>query len=147
MKRILLLTLPASAAALQADVKVPAIISDHMLLQQQGPVRIWGWADPGEAVSVSFLGQKVSGKAGADGRWALFLKPLKAGQSGEMTIAGKNTITVQDVLVGDVWVGSGQSNMGFTMARVDRARAGDRGRQLPADSPLLGETAGGRPAR
>jgi sialate O-acetylesterase len=121
MKRILLFTLLASAAALQADVKLPAILSDHMLLQQQTPVRIWGWADPGEPVTVSFLGQKVSGKAGADGRWALFLKPLRAGQAGEMTVAGKNTITIQDVLVGEVWVGSGQSNMGFTMARVDRS--------------------------
>lgn len=121
MKHSVLLTLLASAAALQADVKLPALISDHMLLQQQGPVRIWGWADPGESVTVGFLGQKVAGKAGADGRWAIFLKPLKAGQAGEMTIAGKNSIKIQDVLVGDVWVGSGQSNMGFTMARVDRA--------------------------
>jgi sialate O-acetylesterase len=120
MKHFLLFALAASAT-LWADVKVPALISDHMLLQQHAPVRIWGWADPGEAVTVSFAGQKVSGKAGQDGRWALFLKPLKVGAAGAMTIAGKNTITVEDVLVGDVWVGSGQSNMGFKVARTDRA--------------------------
>jgi sialate O-acetylesterase len=111
----------AAPARLRAEVKLPAIISDHMLLQQQSPVRIWGWADPGEAVTVSFAGQKVGGTAGQDGKWGLFLKPLKLGVSGAMTIAGKNTIKVEDVLVGDVWVGSGQSNMGFTVGRSDNA--------------------------
>jgi sialate O-acetylesterase len=121
MRRLLTLCLLASTLPLVADVKLPAIVSDHMVLQQHGPARIWGWADPGEAVTVSFGSHKVSGKADANGRWAVFLPPLEAGATGDMTVAGKNSLTVQDVLVGDVWVGSGQSNMGFTMARVDNA--------------------------
>ena len=120
MRRALVLCLAASAL-LRADVRLPALVSDHMLLQQQTPVRIWGWADPGEDVTVGYRGQTVSGRADASGRWSVFLKPMQPAAPEEMTIAGKNRLTVQDVLVGEVWVGSGQSNMGFTMARVNNA--------------------------
>src|SRR4051812_17217321 len=88
MKHWLALTFLTSAAALHVDVKLPALIGDHMVLQQGGPVRIWGWADPGEAVSIGFRGQKVSGVADVRGRWALYLKPLDAGAPAEMSIAG-----------------------------------------------------------
>src|SRR5262249_39759233 len=116
-----LLFLALVPAGLFADVKLPAVISDHMVLQQDKPVRIWGKADPGEAVSLTFMGQKVSGKADAEGKWALFLMPLKAGGPAELTVAGHNTITVHDVLVGEVWIGSGQSNMEMGMPRVRNA--------------------------
>src|SRR5947207_15683535 len=76
MKYWLVLTFLACSAALHADVKLPALIGDHMVLQQGGPVRIWGWADPGEAVSIGFRAQTVSGVADAKGRWAIYLKPL-----------------------------------------------------------------------
>jgi sialate O-acetylesterase len=102
-------------AAVWADVKLPALLSDHMLLQQGAPVRVWGWAAPGEAVTVSFRNQKAAARAGQDGKWAAWLKPLEVGEPSAMTIAGNNTITIQDVLVGEVWVGSGQSNMGMTV--------------------------------
>lgn len=109
------------AGALQAEIRLPALISDHMLLQQGMPVRIWGTADPGEAVEVSFQGQKTATLAGQDGRWAVWLKPMEAGGRGEMTIRGSNTLTIRDVLVGEVWVGSGQSNMAWTVARSNNA--------------------------
>src|SRR4029077_11454291 len=103
------------------DVKLPAVISDHMVLQQDMPVRIWGQAEPGEAVSLEVQGQKISGKADAAGKWSLYLMPMKAGASGDVTIAGRNSIPVHDVLVGEVWIGSGQSNMELPMTRVNNA--------------------------
>ena len=105
----------ACAAGVGADVKLPAIIGDHMCLQQGMKAPIWGWAEPGEEVTVSIGGQKQTAKADADGRWQVALEPLKVGGPLEMTIAGKNTIKVADILVGEVWVGSGQSNMQMTV--------------------------------
>ena len=103
------------ACALQAAVKLPALISDHMVLQQGMPVRIWGAADPGEAVKVDFQGQTVTVKAAENGKWSAWLKPLVAAGPLAMTIAGTNTIAIQDVMVGEVWLGSGQSNMEFRL--------------------------------
>jgi sialate O-acetylesterase len=100
------------AVCVQAAVKLPALISDHMVLQQGVPVRIWGTADPGESVQVAFQGQMVSAKAAANGKWAVWLKPLSAAGPLEMTV---NSVTLKDVLVGEVWVGSGQSNMEFAL--------------------------------
>jgi sialate O-acetylesterase len=106
----------AAALALDAAVKLPAIVSDHMVLQQGAPVRIWGTADAGESVRVQFQGQTVAAKAAENGKWTAWLKPLAAAGPLEMTIAASNTISIKDVLVGEVWVGSGQSNMEFTLA-------------------------------
>jgi sialate O-acetylesterase len=102
------LTALTLAGALQGAVKLPALISDHMVLQQGMPVRIWGTADPGEAVRVGFQGQTVATTARPDGKWELWLRPLSAAGPLEMSV---NDIVVKDVLVGEVWVGSGQSNM------------------------------------
>ena len=107
-----------TAASLSAAVKLPALISDHMLIQQGMPVRIWGWANPGEAVKVSFQSQSRTATAGASGKWEVFLSPVPAGGPYELTVAGANTLTVHDILAGEVWLGSGQSNMEFPMARV-----------------------------
>jgi len=100
---------------LNADVKLPALISDHMVLQQAVPVRVFGWADAGESVTVQFAGQTATAMTGADRKWSVWLQPLKAGTSGDLSIAGRNVITVKDVLVGEVWVGSGQSNMQWSV--------------------------------
>jgi sialate O-acetylesterase len=93
-----------------------------MVLQQGVPVRIWGTADPGETVRVDFQGQTVSTKAGSAGRWTVWLKPLAAAGPLEMTIAGAGAgsgdIAIKDVLVGEVWVGSGQSNMEFVLSNA-----------------------------
>src|SRR5437763_11502393 len=93
------------AAGLQGAVKLPALISDHMVLQQGAPVRIWGTADAGESVRVDFQGQSISTKAAENGKWAAWLKPLTTAGPLEMTIAASNTIVIKDVLVGEVWLG------------------------------------------
>jgi sialate O-acetylesterase len=102
-----------------ADVKLPALFSDHTVLQQGKPVPVWGGAEPGEEVTVSFAGQTQRATADAEGKWKVKLNPLSAStESREMTVQGKNTLTVKDVLVGEVWVGSGQSNMQMTVGGV-----------------------------
>lgn len=94
-----------------ADVKMPAIFSDHMVLQAKTRLPVWGWADPGEKVTVTVGNRSASTVTGADGKWSVKLGDLKTGDTLEMTVAGKNSITIRDVLVGEVWLGSGQSNM------------------------------------
>jgi len=103
--------LAASAEAARADVKLPPFFSDHMVLQRDGRAPIWGVAAPGEAVSVKFRDQEQKATADDKGNWRVELVKLKAGGPDELTVAGKNTLTLKDVLVGEVWVGSGQSNM------------------------------------
>ena len=99
-----------------ADVKLPSIISDNMVLQADAKDRIWGKADPGENVEVSFADQTKKAVADKDGRWSLELSPMKANaESSTLTVSGKNKIEVKNVLVGEVWLGSGQSNMEFTV--------------------------------
>ncbi|MEI7730873.1 MAG: sialate O-acetylesterase [Verrucomicrobiota bacterium] len=99
-----------------AEVRLPAIFSDHMVLQQDSAVPVWGWAEPGEEITVSIAGQTKTTKANAAGKWSLKLDKLKAGDTLTLTVTGKNTLTVQDVLVGEVWLCSGQSNMGMTVS-------------------------------
>jgi sialate O-acetylesterase len=99
------------ALGLRAEVKLPNLLSDGMVLQQGMKVNIWGTADPGERVTITLGDQQASGVAESGGQWKLKLGPLNAGGPFTMTIAGKNTITLHDVLVGEVWVCSGQSNM------------------------------------
>jgi sialate O-acetylesterase len=106
-----------------ADVRLPGIISDHMLLQRDMPVRIFGNAQPGEVVSVAFRGQTAQTTTDAVGRWEVWLQPLAAGPAADMTIRGTNTIVVSDVLIGDVWIGSGQSNMQWAVRQSDNADA------------------------
>ncbi len=115
--RRLLGVLFVSAVFSSADVRLPALISDHMLLQREHPVRIYGWADAGESITVRFAGQTVSTAADAAGRWEAWLRPMPAGGPHELVISGRNTVTVRDVLVGEVWVASGQSNMAWPVER------------------------------
>lgn len=112
-----------SYAAAQADVSLPTIFSDHMVLQRDIAVPVWGWADPGEQVTVSISGQTKTATADGKGQWQVKLAPLKAGDAITLTVKGKNTIVVQDVLVGEVWLCSGQSNMAMT---VDRSKDFDQ---------------------
>ena len=114
MQRAALLPLLLISASVFADVKLPAIISDNMALQRGMNAPIWGWADPGEKVTVTINGVSKSAEAGADGKWLVKLDALTAGGPFEMTVAGKNAITVKNVVVGEVWVCSGQSNMEFS---------------------------------
>ena len=118
MIRRLLCSLAFLSLPLAGEVKLPAIISDHMLIQQQMPVRIWGKAAAGEKVSVEFNGARGSATTDGAGTWEVFLAPMTAGGPYEMKIHGTNDLTVHDVLIGEVWVGSGQSNMELPMTRV-----------------------------
>ena len=111
MIKKILITFIFCAHSLQAEVKLPALISDNMLLQANKPVPIWGSADVGEKVTVRFAGQTAATAADSNGRWQVRLQPLAAHTSGTMTVEGKNKLSVRNVLVGTVWVFSGQSNM------------------------------------
>lgn len=116
MKLPALLALALATSTSRAELKLPAIIGDHMVLQQQQTNPIWGWDAPGTKVTVSFSGQTKSAEAGADGRWTVKLDPVPANaQPQKLTIAGTQTRDLQDVLVGEVWMCSGQSNMGFAL--------------------------------
>ena len=104
--------LAALGASVRAEVRLPALVSDHMVLQRNKRVPIWGWADPGEKVSVRIAGQTAHGVTDEKGRWVVRIGPLDTRAAPlEMTVTGRNTITVKDILVGDVWICAGQSNM------------------------------------
>ena len=101
-------------ATAQADVRLPKIFSDHMVLQRDKPAQVWGWADPGEKVGVKFAGQNLTGTADKDGAWNVKLTPMKANPvPQELVVGGKNTVRLTDILIGDVWMVSGQSNAAF----------------------------------
>ena len=113
------LALLASASAAVADVRLPSVFADHMVLQRGKAVPVWGWAEKGEKVTVSFAGQTKSATAGDDGRFEVKLDALEASAEGrELKVKGANEITVADVLVGEVWVCSGQSNMAWSVSRA-----------------------------
>lgn len=99
------------APGARADVRLPALFSDHMVLQRDAPLSVWGWAAPGERVAVEAGGRRAEATAGPDGRWQVRLEPLAAGGPLDLTVAGRTTRVVRDVLVGDVWLCAGQSNM------------------------------------
>ncbi len=113
---------------------MPAIFGDHMVLQQGAKLPVWGTADAGESVTVTVGGETATATAGADGKWLVNLAPLPAGTTPvTVTVTGKNTITFSDVLMGDVWLCSGQSNMEFGLGKVY-----DASDQIAkADVPLL----------
>ncbi len=99
-----------------AQVKLPQLIRDSMILQRDARINIWGWASKGEKVSVKFNGKTYKATASGDGKWIVQLTPMKAGGPYTMDISGKNKITLHDILVGDVWLCTGQSNMVHQMA-------------------------------
>lgn len=107
------LALVAAAASARADVRLPAVVGSHMVLQRESEVAIWGFADAGEAVTVSATWAKEGWKtsAGADGRFKVMVKTPAAGGPFAIEIAGRNSIRLEDVLIGEVWLCGGQSNM------------------------------------
>ena len=119
---ILSLTLLCLAGVAVADVRLPAIIADGMVLQQEIPVTIWGWAEQGEKITVTIGQCSSSTVADSQGRWSTKLEAMEAGgRPRRMTVAGKNTITVRNILVGEVWICSGQSNMQWTVSNSDNS--------------------------
>ena len=113
MKSLIFCTCLAVLSTTHAAVKLPSIFTDHMVLQRGMPVPVWGNAAPGEDISVEFAGQKKATKADASGKWMVKLDPLTANAEPQVLKAGN--VTVQDVLVGEVWLASGQSNMEWEM--------------------------------
>ena len=117
-----------------ADVRLPRLLSDGVILQRDAPTRLWGWADEGETVTV-YLGSEVVGEANAhDGRWQLRLPPQAAGGPHRLRFEGNNSVALDDVWFGDVWIAAGQSNMELPIRRV-RERYADE--IATADLPLV----------
>ena len=117
-KRLFLLPLCLLGSALRAEVKLPQLISDGMVMQRGESHVVYGWADSGEKVTVTFDGQSVSSIADAEGNWSVSLDQHIAGGPWPMTIDGENHIELPHVYVGDVWICSGQSNMELPIKRV-----------------------------
>ncbi len=108
----------AGVAPVQADVRLPEVISNNMVLQKDIPLPIWGWADAGEEVTVTLGDSSVKSTADGAGKWMVTLPAVKtAGGPHEMTVKGKNEIKVSNILIGEVWAGSGQSNMQWNVAQ------------------------------
>ncbi|WP_338357096.1 sialate O-acetylesterase [Yeosuana marina] len=121
MRKILtVLTLVVSIYA-NANVELPLLFNDGMVLQRNQPIPVWGWANANERIEVHFKEQVVKTKTDKQGKWSVRLKPETAGGPYELTVKGKNTITIKDVLVGEVWLCSGQSNMEFSVSQAMNA--------------------------
>src|SRR4051794_24488312 len=111
----ILCALTCCALPARADVKLPAVFTDHAVLQRDMPVPVWGWADPSEEVSVTIAGQTHKTKADNKGKWRVTLEPLSIGGPLTLVVEGKNRIKRKDILAGEVWLCSGQSNMEFAL--------------------------------
>jgi sialate O-acetylesterase len=113
-------------------VKLPKILGDNMVLQRNKPITIWGWAEANEKVSVQFNKQSKTTKADKLGKWSVVLSPEVAGGPFQLVIAGKNTITLSNVLIGEVWVCSGQSNMEWLVRNSNNPAEEIRNANYPA---------------
>ncbi len=122
MLRFGLLVLATVALSAAAEVRLPRVFSNHMVVQRGAEIPVWGWAEKGAKVAVELAGSQAEAMATADGRWLVRLAPLPAGGPHTLAVTGGGkTLTVSDVLVGEVWVASGQSWMTWDVARVDNA--------------------------
>lgn len=120
MKKIFVpLVLALLAATAQADVRLAEVFGEHMVLQRDRPLNLWGQATPGQTLAVEFAGRKASTRVGADGRWRVQLAALPAGGPHRLRVLGDQTIVLNDILIGDVWLLGGQSNMEWVLAQTD----------------------------
>ncbi len=121
-----------STTSLHGELRLPALFTDHMVLQRGEPIRIWGWAEPGEEVSVGIGDNKTEDISDERGYWSAVLPPMEAGGPYEIEITGgSEEITRGDVLVGDVWVCSGQSNMFWKLKQSDNGAIAIRDSNIP----------------
>jgi sialate O-acetylesterase len=150
----LILLLGLAAVPLSAATKLPAVIGDNMVLQREQPLPIWGWDTPGSEVTVTLGDAKATAKADDGGKFMAKLPAMKAGGPHELTISGSDKITVKNILIGEVWLCSGQSNMEWTVAASANAKAeaaaADHPRirhikiaHLPSDKPQSDVKSGG----
>jgi sialate O-acetylesterase len=131
---LIITVLTAVAAAARANVSLPDVISDGMVLQQGKAVPIWGKADPGESVTVRFGAQSRTTATAGDGSWLIRLAPMRANATpAVMTISGKNQIQLKDILVGEVWLVAGQSNMQRLLSETANGEAAN----AAANHPLI----------
>jgi len=133
MKKCLAILFLILGVYANANVTMPLLFNDGMVLQRNKPISVWGWADASEKIEVHFNKQTIKTKADKSGKWFIYLKPEIAGGPYKMVIKGKNTISINDVLVGEVWICSGQSNMEFTVGQVINAEQEIK----EADNPLI----------
>jgi sialate O-acetylesterase len=139
MKRLLVICLAvglmtACATSARAEVDLPYVFDHDMVLQRDMPVPVWGWADPGEKIRVEFAGQKLGTSADDKGNWKVVLQPMKANDQPQiMTIHGKEAegIKLENVLVGEVWIGSGQSNMEWSIKQSYKSKEFTTGANHP----------------
>jgi sialate O-acetylesterase len=103
---------------LQAQIRLPKLISDNMVLQRDQPIQIWGWASPGEKIKATFNKKTYHTTTSRDGKWVIHLPSHAAGTGYEMVLKGKNEVRIRNIAMGDVWLCSGQSNMVINMERV-----------------------------
>jgi sialate O-acetylesterase len=140
-------------AAASADVTLPGVFTAHAVLQRDRAIPVWGWADPGEQVTITLGDQTKTAAADAEGKWSVRLDAMQAGGPYTLKVAGKNTIELEDVMLGEVWICSGQSNMAWTVSNSlnpdEERAAADYPRirmftvdRVPAETPQ--ETCGGR---
>lgn len=121
-KLIVLVAIVVTALTVHAQVRLPRLISDGMVVRRNKPVVIWGWSAPREKVSIDFHGQQRKITADKGGRWRVEFASEAAGGPYQLTVKGKNTIVVNDILIGEVWVCSGQSNMEWPLHSAAHAR-------------------------
>lgn len=107
-----------TAISMFANVKLPVLVSDGMVLQRDSRINIWGWATPGEKIKIKFINKTYNAVTDIEGNWKVTMAPMKAGGPYSMEIKGNNSIIINDILIGDVWFCSGQSNMVLNMERV-----------------------------
>lgn len=102
------------------NVRLPALIGNNMVLQRDTKIALWGWADPGEQLGIEFHGETIKTKADKSGRWSTFAGPFTAGGPYDLVVVGKNRLKLRNVLIGDVWLASGQSNMEFPLKHDEK---------------------------
>ncbi|WP_020529964.1 sialate O-acetylesterase [Flexithrix dorotheae] len=132
MKINLLLLLVLITSQIQAEIKLPDLFQDKMVLQRNQELIIWGWADKDEKVTVSFNGQTRKTKADKEGKWQVVLNAMPASSEPlEMKVSGKNEITIKNILIGDLWICSGQSNMNYIIERFSYAEKEAKSANFP----------------
>src|SRR5688572_27656051 len=120
-KLILLLFFQFFALITTATITLPPFFSDHMIIQRNKPVRVWGWAAPGERITIKIAYASTKVRAGKNGKFEGLLPAMPAGGPYTLTISGSNTITINDVLAGEIWICSGQSNMEWELRNTNNA--------------------------
>jgi sialate O-acetylesterase len=122
-KLAVLIAIAAGIFSARAEIRLPHVFSDHMVLQRNQPIPVWGWAEPGETVTVRMSPASVKGTADSQGRWRVSLPPQTGVGPFTLVVSGSSTITFHDVLIGEVWLCSGQSNMEMGMKMIQDSAA------------------------